>query len=537
MEVPHPLPYASVEEELYASEAGEHWRRIGTDPHHGIVVPLFSLRSTTSCGIGEFTDLLPLIELCAKCKMDIIQLLPINDTGLDASPYAALSAFALNPIYLGLDALPYLDDEDRSHPAYGELKDYNGGTRIAYPEVRHLKMAFLRAYCQRHKERLLAEPDYRHYVQSSPWLPDYALFSALHRKNLHRGWESWPEREQNPSQENLQALQREHREEATFHQLLQYLCDRQMGYVRHVADKAKVLLMGDVPILVGRDSCDVWRHRDYFNLDLVAGAPPDVYTADGQNWGLPCYQWEVLEADNFRWWEERLSVVARHFHLYRVDHIIGFFRIWAIPFKQPASEGVFTPGVFPDWYEQGVKLMRMLLSKSPLLPIGEDLGVIPPVVRRTLALLGIPGTKVLRWERWPEGHGPFTPQRSYPHASLTTLSTHDAENMRLYWQRYPGDSRELAHFLNLKWERVLPTDHLAQILKWSHATSSLFHVNPIQEYLALEPDFTSRSLERERVNLPGTLSILNWSWRLPCPIETLLHHPTFSKKVADLLPN
>ena len=375
------------------SPAGRQWQQIGVQDHHGIVVPLFSLHSEKSCGIGEYTDLFALIDWCRSVKFDLIQFLPLNDTGLGTSPYSALSAFALHPIYLGLASLPNLNESPALLEEVKLLQSQPRSFRIDYLKVEHEKKRFLRQYIQELGEPLVTSEGYQNFCETASWLKIFAVFKTLKMRYEWKSWEEWPAELQKPNFLLIDQLAEQYKEEVTLHCLIQYLCHQQLKAVKAHAEINQVKLMGDIPILNCRDSADVWFHRDLFNLDFCAGAPPDYFNEEGQNWGFPLYNWQRISELNFNWWIERLQVAANYYHLYRIDHIVGFFRIWAIEHGKKSTEGSFIPADQAVWVEHGRQIMWMMLEKCEMLPIGEDLGVIPPEVRSCLSMLGICGIR------------------------------------------------------------------------------------------------------------------------------------------------
>lgn len=509
---------------LYTSPAGKHWKKIGTHPHHGICLPLFSLHSETSGGIGEFTDLIPIIDWGRSVGLDVIQTLPLNDTGLETSPYSALSAFALNPLHLGLKKLPLYEDFEQLEGLFQEIHPLALEPRVPYTRVHKLKEKFLREYFRLTSGEILKTEDYQLFKEHNPWVDQYALFKALKIKRNWELWKNWPEEIQNPSKDTFQKLLIEMKEEVLFHTFLQYLCYRQMSEIKNYAEKQGVFLKGDIPILINMESADVWLNRDLFLTHLTAGAPPDQYKVDGQNWGFPLYNWEKNKEDGFAWWKKRLELASHCYHIYRIDHIVGFYRIWGIPLQASAKEGKFFPEDQRLWIPQGDEILRMMLEASPMLPIGEDLGVVPTEVRQNMRSLGICGTKVMRWERvWNEDRRFISPSDYIPE-SLTTLSTHDSETLNLWWQNHPDEAQDFCHFKDWDYENTLSIIKHQDILFDSHQSNSLFHINLLQEYLAVFPEMTWPNLEDERINIPGLVLDRNWTYRFRPSIEEFIHH-------------
>ncbi len=248
-------------------KSAPHWEKIGLYPHHGICLPLFSLKTHKSSGIGEFLDLIPLIDWCKSLGFDLIQLLPINDTGADPSPYNPISSCALDPIYLSLTPLGL-----SLAPANGE--------RVERREILKRKMEVLKELFQKTFSSLKKSEAYQKFLRENPWLNSYGRFKALKEKFEGRYWVEWPDQEADP-------------ETVDFHLFLQYHCFSQMEKVKLHASEQKFFIKGDMPILISPDSADVWSEPHLFIRDLEAGAPPDYYNSLGQKWGFPLFNWEA----------------------------------------------------------------------------------------------------------------------------------------------------------------------------------------------------------------------------------------------------
>lgn len=526
---------SSIANLIEATAAYSQWQRIGIRQHHGICVPLFSLHSDHSAGIGEYPDLLPLISWLHEVGFDTLQLLPLNDTGPNHSPYSALSAFALNPLHLGIASLPYLEEDSKLTVLLKDLQQLNKADRVNYANLQPLREFFLRKYFEDFSSNFFETEDYRRFQDKNSWLIGYALFKSIKSYSHWQSWTSWPEELKLCSPESYEELKKKFEVDIAYHSFIQYLCFQQMSQVKEHAESQGVFLKGDLPILLDRESADIWLNPHLFNLELTAGAPPDPYSQSGQNWGFPLYNWEEMEKEDFAWWRKRLAVASNFYHIYRIDHIVGFFRIWAIPEGRSALEGHFNPGDPQQAIEQGRKLMKMMLSASEMLPIGEDLGTVPPEVRKELASLGICGTKVMRWERNWETDQSFIHPNEYSSLSVTTVSTHDSSPLQLWWTENSDEAR--LYCLSQGWEYKVPLSAEFQfaMLYTSHHTTSLFHINLLQEYLALIPGFAGPNPAKERINVPGIVSEFNWSYRLRPSVETFVAEPSFSQLMRDML--
>lgn len=485
------------------------WEKIGYRHHHGIALPLSAIRTPTGSGIGEYRDLIPLIEWCASCGFDIIQLLPLNDSGSDPSPYSAHSALALHPIYLSLRDLPEVERVE-------SWDEENRAQRVNYLEVLQKKEQFLRRYFSKVFHSISYLPGYLAFIQENPWVEGYALYKALKSAHHDLPWWEWEEALRTPSEATLKALKERYQEEMNYHQFVQYLCFDQLQGVKATCDKVGIFLKGDIPILINRDSADVWLHRELFLLGFSAGAPPDMFSKEGQFWGFPLYNWQEVEKEHFAWWRTRLQVAEKLYHLYRIDHIVGFFKIWAIPMGKTAKEGFFMPQDENEWLTQGEKILRMMCEASFMLPIGEDLGAVPDSVRSMMQRLGIAGTKVLRWERRWHTDQSFIDPKEFSPLSMSCVSTHDSETLWQWWTRHPDE----AH-LGYPHATTLPRK---EILKQCHSSGSLFHINLLQEYLSLFPELSWPNPDDERINIPGVILDTNWTYRFRPFLQEIISH-------------
>lgn len=452
----------------------------------GINTPLFSLRSQSSLGIGEFPDLKLLIDWLKPLGFDVIQLLPLNETGQDPSPYNLLSANALNPIYISLKDIP-----SPEKIKIDELKRLNQKKRVAYRRVKKLKEEILFAYADKEKANFLKNPAFIEFINENKWLD----FFKIQQK------------------------------------IIQFIAYKQLEEVKAYADANEMLLMGDIPILLSSESFEVKNSPELFDLNFTAGAPPDMYSKQGQNWGFPIYNDVEMEKTHFQFWKERLKTASRLYHIFRIDHIVGFFRIFAIPLGKTAKAGNFIPKSSKKWRQRGEKILKIMLENTSMLPLGEDLGVVPKFVRDTMHALGIPGTKVVYWERNWKKNRSFIPFSKYPKNSLTTISTHDSEPFGEWWKKHPLDAKAFAKFQKWKYEKTLNRKNRFTILQKSHHTNSLFHINLLQEYLNLFPEFE----KKERINIPGTVSSNNWSLRYNCTIEEMAAHTDLSKALKEII--
>jgi len=520
--------------ELASTPAAAHWQKVGVRKRRGVCVPLFSLRSRRDCGIGDAGDLLSLIDWCVAVGASVIQILPINDMGLDSVPYSALSAFALDPVFVALDRLEAVTrDPELSRKVAETSARLNQAQRIDYGQVRTAKMELLKEVFRRSYGPALKE-ELEAFRKAHPWLEDYLPYRVIKEEEQYRSWEDWGG--DYASNEKVEAFMALHQSQVDFHLYLQWVLYGQFKDVSEYARRKGVLLKGDIPILVSRDSADVWRHPRLFLLDTMAGAPPDMYSADGQVWGFPTYNWDELRHADYRWWRDRLLFAESFFALYRIDHVVGFYRIWTVSHQaRTGRHGWFVPGEESTWGRHGTTLLTMMLEASSMLPLAEDLGTIPHVCRASLRELGICGLKVQRWEkRWEEDHS-IIPPGEYPPLSVSTVSTHDSETLSGWWEAFPEERDQLWQTLGLDGtppENLDSATH-RRILSWVAAGSSLFVIFMLQELLepfGLLPPPSSG----HRINVPGTVHAENWSWRCPVPLEDLLDNATLVAGIRSL---
>jgi 4-alpha-glucanotransferase len=520
---------------ILSSRCGKIWQHIGLKSHQGIDVPLFSIHTKESAGIGEFLDLIPLINWCKKNGLDVIQLLPLNDSGNDPSPYNALSSCALNPLFLSISHLPHTESNKDLDGLLSQLKTLTQSEKIAYEEVRQKKMQWLRLYFEKQGAFFFKQKLFADFVQTNPWLKPYALFKTLKDRNAHQHWLKWPEEQKKISPQAFETYLKTYENDVQFYIFLQFLCFLQLKTVREHARAEEILLKGDIPILISSDSADVWNHPNFFDQRLAAGAPPDPYNMQGQYWGFPLFNWAAMEKEGYSWWRQRLSFASQFYDLYRIDHVVGFFRIWAIPLGESPQKGRFVPEDKALWIPQGKKLLEMMIDASSMLPLAEDLGTVPPEVRECLKELGICGTKVIRWERRWNGDKSFIPFEEYPPLSLTCVSTHDSEPLALWWKTNSEEVKAFAAFKHWEYTPQLTFEQREELLRDSHHTPSFFHINLLQEYLALFPELSWATPEEERINIPGVVLPSNWTYRFRPSIETIAAHSELSTALKAIL--
>jgi 4-alpha-glucanotransferase len=312
----------------------------------GIAIPVFSLRSKASCGVGEFNDLLPMVDLCAAAGYQMLQLLPINDTTSfnswrDSYPYSAVSSFALHPQYLNIDALGTMPASVRKAYA-AERDELNALPEIDYERMMAVKGRFVRDMYSLHKVELFKSRAFEEWFGANQaWLVPYALFRFLMEVNGTSNYDSWGARKSMTlaEMEQLSSPGSFHFDYVGLAYYTQYHLHKQLTAASEYAAKSEVVLKGDLPIGVNRYCVDTWVNPHLFRLHMQAGAPPDFFAKAGQNWFFPTYDWEAMSKDGYGWWRARLGHMAKYFDAYRIDHILGFFRIWEIPERYRTGMG------------------------------------------------------------------------------------------------------------------------------------------------------------------------------------------------------
>lgn len=528
----------------------------------GILAPVFSLRGTRDLGVGDTAALEELIAWARRNSIGALQVLPVNEPGGDHSPYNLLSAMALDPLTAATvpGKLPGLTEE-----AFAEIcarHDISSmpRDRVDYARVSALKRELFESAFSGLGARMPA--GFRNFLREhAEWINDYATHRALVDLNGTEVIPSWPEAHRAPASARAwidslpSAERRAFRKREKFFCFIQWATYSQWLGVRKTAEEAGVALIGDLPVGVSLFSADTWSKPEIFDLARSCGAPPEkVFKSDpfteqwGQNWGFPLYDWRAMSADNFAWWRRRLRFLLSVFHLIRVDHALGFFRIYSFPWR-PEENGRFVdlspeqaaeitggplPGFidFPDDTDEhrehnrrkGEMIFCMFLEEcGPHCLLAEDLGEVAPYVRPTLAQLEIPGFKIPQWERnWDR----LSPGKEYSRLSLATFATHDHPPIRAAWEelaRAASDPvpevRDAA--IHSLWEFAefcgrpdlpLPRPYDDEVhllfLKGLLETNSWLAVHMVTDLFGLA----------DRFNVPGSPEG-NWTYRVPWPVR------------------
>ncbi|MEO6238160.1 MAG: 4-alpha-glucanotransferase [Vicinamibacterales bacterium] len=501
--------------------------------HAGLLVPLFSLPSRESWGIGEIGDLPRLAAWMTGAGFSFVQLLPINEMAEGQnSPYSAMSAMAVDPIFISPGAVPdiaTLGGENVLPAAERELlRQARASPSIDYTAVRTVKLLALRAGFDRFREQEWQQDTnralrFKAFIANARWwLADYALFRALHARTGGQSWQQWDAPLRGRDAGALADARQELATEILFHSYLQWLAANQW---RQAREACRIGIFGDFPFMVSGDSADVWSRQSEFRLDASVGAPPDAFSETGQDWGFPAYRWNEIAAGGYEWLAARARRSAELFDGYRVDHLVGFFRTYVRSADGTAS---FVPPAPPDQRAQGEAVLSVLRAPGSRI-IAEDLGVIPPFVRETLTRMAIPGYKVLRWEReWDVDGQPFRDPRKYPACSVATSGTHDTEPAAEWWDEAPAAERRAIVVVDRDGppdpDPAAPFNDTTRdaILQLLYGSASDIVLLPIQDIFGW----------KERINTPALINDDNWTWRLRWLVDEMAKEPVAQERAA-----
>jgi 4-alpha-glucanotransferase len=547
----------------------------------GILAPLFGLRGENDLGIGDVAVLRELIDWAAEIGFKLVQLLPINELGGNNSPYSAISATAIEPTTLHL--VPGSPPELTRHHFDAAISDLDLARLrhgpVQYRRVKKLKRRLLESAFTNLSQRSAQDrqSQFRDFCAAHcEWLDGYAFFRALMEANGEsEAWDQWPRPHQQIDSARVwlhgqSAQQREkfaRREQ--FFRYVQWIAHEQWSATNRYAEERGVALMGDIPFGVSYYSADVFCRRDEFALDWCGGAPPETHFKDdeftqkwGQNWGIPLYRWDVMRSRNFEWWRQRVRGVRHSFHLFRIDHVLGFYRIYAFPWRPQENREFLgldwdqmlerTGGWAPHFVprddstaenctanrREGEEYLRVVLQESAgASVIGEDLGTVPDYVRPSLRSLGIAGFKIPQWEFYD---GRVMAGADYERLSVATYATHDHPPVRALW----NDARE---------KTPAPDSDLIKIASFAGFDSKIDDLDYEKDFypaimavlfncgswiaVVMITDLLAR---KYRFNVPGVPGGANWTRRMQRPISQLSSSPTERhrmKLIRELLEN
>jgi 4-alpha-glucanotransferase len=502
----------------------------------GVVVPLFSIRTRRDWGIGQITDLGACAAFFAKAGQTLLQILPPHElSGGETSPYGALTAFGLDPIYIDVGAVPDLDaaavavalGDDGAR----ELARVRALDRVDYAAVRPLKQRALRAAFDRFMVQEWERSTPRaaklaaFIAAESAWLDDLALYTAMRETHQGWGWETWPEDDRERAPRAIENARTKHARRILEVGYLQWIAIEQWTAARAELDALGVELMGDLPFVVCGESADVWSRASQFQGHMSLGAPPDAFSPDGQDWGLPPYNWLAMEGDDLAWIRARTRHAARLYDRFRLDHVVGFFRQWVK--RKPSGDGVRERGRFdPEGADaeraRGTRVLGAIVEDAAgAKVIAEDLGVIPPFVRETMRDMNVPGYRVIPWER--DDNGQFRDPANFPPSSVASLSTHDTAPITSWWNEFSdGDRAQLAARARIP-SYDDETSRTEALLGMLYLSGSELALVLAQELLG----------DGARINTPGTVGAANWTYRLPATIEDLAHDPRIAARLES----
>ena len=584
----HSLKAAEKREEIHDSWSDSPgWKGAGT------AIPVFALRSEDDFGVGEFLDLKKMVDWAVLTGQTFLQLLPVNDTTMfgtldDSYPYNANSTFALHPQFINLPAAGVPVDKEYLK-LQKQLNSFvkDGRPETDYVSVNREKRRLLRKAFDANWKSLSRTKAYRNFLAANrEWLIPYSRFCALRDEFGTPDFSQWGEFAVY-DEARLERWNKSHRSETDFNCFLQFHLDAQFRQVRDYAHSKGVVLKGDLPIGISRTSADAWQFPKLFNMDSQAGAPPDAFSADGQNWGFPTYNWEEMAKDGYAWWKARLRKMSEYFDAFRIDHILGFFRIWQIPVPEKSGlAGYFSPALpysadelrswgygnrmdrfiedphRPGWYHPRIDAkdlgdlyidffyrrhnefwkhnamgkLSALLGSTNMLACGEDLGMIPACVPEVMQRLNILSLEIQRMPKDPAQT--FADPARYPYGCVCTPSTHDMSPIRAWWEEDRALSQRFynealgcggaAPYFCEPWVcRRIVEQHL-----WSPA---MLVILPLQDWLSISPELRYKGNPAdERINVPA-IPRYHWDYRMHLSLEELLAAKDFNTDVATLV--
>lgn len=548
----------------------------------GTLVPVFALRHEKDFGIGDTQAVCEAISFCAEQKLGLLQLLPINETGDDHSPYNAVSSVALDPVYLTLtpEKVPGLLPATLAELCPDSVRAELQAGAVQYRRVKQLKLEILSsAYVEFEAVDLEQGTDqayeFQDFVEKNlGWLSGYTLFRTLLNEYSHPLWPEWAPEHQNLVDAEIWLSTAKDREELIryrqFTAYVQWIAWKQWREVRAWAEQHQVRLVGDIPFGVARYSADVWSERQLFDLSWSGGAPPEPFFSAGefvrkwgQNWGIPLYDWETHRAQDFAWWKQRVAMTSLLFHAFRIDHVLGFFRIYSFPWQPQQNDeyvlltpeaakekaGGREPHFIPRADEpeenakknasEGKALLKMIQKAAGgTVIIAEDLGMVPKYVPKLLQKLGIPGFDIPHFKVDTETRE-FIPREKMPEIGVTTWGTHDHAPLVAWYRdltrRWRGpegheawlELQRLMRFLDEN-ENEPPIDFTEKLhealLRALLEAKSCWAVFVISDIFGVDLRF----------NQPGTATDDNWSQRLARPLSEYGRDPLIDAKLKFL---
>lgn len=482
----------------------------------GILLPISSLPS--KYGIGAFSkEAYEFVDFLAASGQKLWQVLPMGPTGYGDSPYQSFSTFAGNPYFIDLDTLvqeKLLLQEECEACDWGDDPE-----KVDYEKIYTSRFVVLKKAFERFDR---SEEDYQKFYENhKEWVEEYALFMVLKNHFGGKSWQDWPEEIRNHDTSAIDRYSHQYRDEIEFYIFQQYMFDKQWTDLRHYANEAGVHIIGDIPIYVSLDSVEVWSHPELFALDenrtpiAVAGCPPDAFSADGQLWGNPLYDWAYHKKTGFEWWIGRMKVLFDRFDIVRIDHFRGFDEYYSIPYgAKTAAEGHWEKGIGIELFDA----MKKVFGEHAAI-IAEDLGYVTDSVKQLLADTGYPGMKLIEFAFDSREGGDYMPY-NYTKNCVVYTGTHDNDTLQGWYKAISEDDREYTRkYLN---NRETPVEEIHwDFIRLALSTVADTCIISAQDYLGLGSE--------ARMNTPSSIGG-NWVWRMKKGAFTR----QLSQKILDL---
>lgn len=480
----------------------------------GVLMPLFSMRTNDDWGIGDFDALDKWLDFFASTGTSILQILPVNEMAPGQTcPYNALTAFGIDPVYIAINRVSDVAESQEAQAFIAgsahEIAALRAAPKAFYLRVRDLKLKtlwFAFKYFLSTQKGSAREQQFNEFKARAgdAWLNDYAMFRALKDFTNWQSWADWPFGIKQHDKNALALFNDQHRIEVEFYKYLQWVLDEQLTRAHNKAAGLGMLIFGDIPFGLNMDSSDVWAGKENFDLHHEVGAPPDQFSDEGQRWGMPAYNWLNMSANNFKLWRGKIQRACELYDLIRLDHMIGFFRTYV--YAGPTDRGAFDVMDEHMQHLRGVSFLNMVKEAAVTsTPVAEDLGVIPDYARADLRDLNIAGYKVMRWEK---DNGYYREPRHYPLVSIATLSTHDTEPFKLWWDTMAQQERANIWEMcsAIKTDGNVPFDAHVQevVLRRILDSGSAIAMFSVQDILG----------STDRINTPGVVDDNNWTYRI-----------------------
>lgn len=468
----------------------------------GILMPISSIPS--KYGIGTFSkEAYEFVDFLSEAGQKLWQILPLGPTGYGDSPYQSFSTFAGNPYYIDLEALVekgYLRRSECKACDFGDNPEYVDYEKIYFSRFEILRKAFQRAFAE---NGLGDTAEYKEFVKKNAyWLDDYALYMAVKNEFDGVSWAEWDDDIKQRKPKALAAYKKKCADEIEFYRFQQYLFATQWQALKQYANERGIEIVGDIPIYVAFDSADTWASPKLFQLDesctpiAVAGCPPDAFSATGQLWGNPLYDWDYHKKTKFAWWMKRIAYCFELYDVVRIDHFRGFDEYWSIPYGDPTAErGKWCKGPGYAIFDT----MKKTLGEKKV--IAEDLGFLTDSVIALVEKTGYPGMKILQFAFDSREDSDYLPH-NYTKNTVVYTGTHDNDTTVGWYNQLPEADRSFAdRYVNIRSKK----DVEWAFIRAAMASVSDTAIIPMQDYLGLD--------ESARINIPSTLGI-NWKWRM-----------------------